>query len=134
MRYRVGSRGGERRQPAGRTRRRTRHRRCRSAHREKRSRGAWCRIGFFDRLDFMNRTVQSPGDALAGTPPAREDPVELATTPLLPEGFRVPASRWTPPSRVLRQRLETQPSLFAPGIFDPHGAELVMYHGLDAVY
>jgi len=24
--------------------------------------------------------------------------------------------------------------VFAPGIFDPHGAELVMYHGLDAVY
>jgi isocitrate lyase len=60
--------------------------------------------------------------------------VELARTPLLPEGFRVPASRWTPPSRVLRQRLETQPYVFAPGIFDPHGAELVMYHGLDAVY
>ncbi len=60
--------------------------------------------------------------------------MELATTPLLPEGYRVPASRWTPPSRVLRQKLDSQPYVFAPGIFDPHGAELIMYHGLDAVY
>jgi isocitrate lyase len=60
--------------------------------------------------------------------------MELATTALLPEGYRVPASRWTPSSRVLRQKLDSQPFVFAPGIFDPHGAELVMYHGLDAVY
>ena len=60
--------------------------------------------------------------------------MDLATTPLLPEGYRVPASRWTPPSRVLRQKLDSQPYVFAPGIFDPHGAELTMYHGLDAVY
>lgn len=60
--------------------------------------------------------------------------MELVSTPLLPEGFKVPASRWTPPSQVLRQKLDTQPYVFAPGIFDPHGAELVMYHGLDAVY
>jgi len=60
--------------------------------------------------------------------------MELATTPLLPEGYKVPASRWTPPSRVLRQKLDSQPYVFAPGIFDPHGAELTMYHGMDAVY
>jgi isocitrate lyase len=60
--------------------------------------------------------------------------MELATTPLLPEGFSVPSSRWTPPSQVLRQKLDAQPYVFAPGIFDPHGAELIMYHGLDAVY
>lgn len=60
--------------------------------------------------------------------------MELATTPLLPDGYLVPASRWTPPSQVLRQKLDAQPYVFAPGIFDPHGAELVMYHGLDAVY
>jgi isocitrate lyase len=60
--------------------------------------------------------------------------MELATTPLLPEGYKVPASRWTPPSQVLRQKLDAQPYVFAPGIFDPHGAELVMYHGMDAVY
>src|SRR5499427_4324257 len=63
-----------------------------------------------------------------------EDLMELATTPLLPEGFKVPRSRWIGPSQVLRQKLESQPYVFAPGIFDPHGAELVMYHGLDAVY
>jgi isocitrate lyase len=60
--------------------------------------------------------------------------MKLATTPLLPEGYQVPASRWTPPSRVLRQKLDSQPFVFAPGIFDPHGAELTMYHGHDAVY
>ena len=62
------------------------------------------------------------------------DLMELATTPLLPDGFKVPRSRWIGPSQVLRQKLESQPYVFAPGIFDPHGAELVMYHGLDAVY
>jgi isocitrate lyase len=59
---------------------------------------------------------------------------ELVATPLLPDGFTVPASRWTTPSEALRQRLDSQPYVFAPGVFDPHGAELVMYHGLDAVY
>ena len=60
--------------------------------------------------------------------------MELASTPLLPDGFQVPASRWTSPSEVLRRKLESQPYVFGPGVFDPHGAELVMYHGLDTVY
>jgi len=60
--------------------------------------------------------------------------MKLATTPLLPAGYQVPASRWMPPSQVLRQKLDSQPYVFAPGIFDPHGAELTMYHGHDAVY
>jgi isocitrate lyase len=60
--------------------------------------------------------------------------MELVSTPLLPSGFRVPASRWTHPSVTLRRKMETQPYVFGPGVFDPHGAELVMYHGLDAVY
>src|SRR5437588_9023889 len=60
--------------------------------------------------------------------------VDLMSTPLLPEGFKVPASRWTHPSEVLREKMATQPYVFGPGVFDPHGAELVMYHGFDAVY
>jgi isocitrate lyase len=60
--------------------------------------------------------------------------MELVSTPLLPGGFKVPASRWTHPSVVLRQKMEAQPYVFGPGVFDPHGAELVMYHGLDTVY
>jgi isocitrate lyase len=60
--------------------------------------------------------------------------MKLAPTPLLPAGYQVPDSRWTPPSRVLREKLDSQPYVFAPGIFDPHGAELTMYHGHDAVY
>jgi isocitrate lyase len=60
--------------------------------------------------------------------------MELVSTPLLPDGYQVPVSRWSPPSQVLRQKLDAQPYVFGPGVFDPHGAELVMYHGLDAVY
>jgi isocitrate lyase len=60
--------------------------------------------------------------------------MRLVSTPLLPEGFQVPDSRWTHPSVVLRRKMDSQPYVFGPGVFDPHGAELVMYHGLDAVY
>src|SRR5260221_12266291 len=60
--------------------------------------------------------------------------MQLVSTPLLPDGFKVPASRWTDPGTVLRRKLEAQPYVFAPGVYDPHGAELAMYHGTDAVY
>jgi isocitrate lyase len=30
--------------------------------------------------------------------------------------------------------MDDKPYVFGPGVFDPHGAELVMYHGFDAVY
>jgi isocitrate lyase len=60
--------------------------------------------------------------------------MDLRPTPLLPEGFMVPASRWEHPSKRLRNLLATKPYVFGPGIWDPHGAELVMYHGFDAVY
>jgi isocitrate lyase len=65
--------------------------------------------------------------------PTRER-VELAATPLLPDGFQVPASRWTHPSTRMRQLLETEPYLFGPGVYDPMGAQLAMYHGSKAVY
>jgi isocitrate lyase len=60
--------------------------------------------------------------------------LELAPTPLLPDGFVVPASRWTHPSKRMRHLLATEPYLFGPGIYDPFGAQLVMYHGFKAVY
>jgi isocitrate lyase len=60
--------------------------------------------------------------------------VDLASTPLLPDGFRVPASRWTHPSVRMRELLRTEPFLFGPGVYDPFGAQLVMYHGFKAVY
>src|SRR3954469_23611291 len=59
---------------------------------------------------------------------------ELAESPLLPPGFYVPRSRWTHPSTRMRELLETEPYLFGPGIYDPFGAQLVMYHGFKAVY
>src|SRR6266852_5501483 len=60
--------------------------------------------------------------------------MELTSTPLLPDGFTVPASRNEEPSRRLRRLLTTKPYVFGPGVYDPFGAELVMYHGFDAVY
>jgi isocitrate lyase len=61
-------------------------------------------------------------------------PDELVETPLLPAGFRVRSSRWIDPGTRMRRLLETEPYLFGPGIYDPHGAELAMYHGFKAVY
>jgi isocitrate lyase len=58
----------------------------------------------------------------------------LAETPLLPQGFTVPASRWTDPATRLRELLESEPFVFAPGIYDPHGAEIAMYHRATAIY
>ena len=60
--------------------------------------------------------------------------MELVSTPLLPEGYKVPASRNEDPSKRLRRLLATKPYVFGPGVYDPMGAELVMYHGFDAVY
>ena len=58
----------------------------------------------------------------------------LADTPLLPTGFVVPASRWTHPSTRMRELLRSEPYLFGPGIYDPMGAQLVMWYGFKAVY
>src|SRR3981081_705069 len=60
--------------------------------------------------------------------------MDLVSTPLLPQGFKVPASRNEDPSRRLRRLLATRPYVFGPGVYDPMGAELVMYHGFEAVY
>jgi 2-methylisocitrate lyase-like PEP mutase family enzyme len=60
--------------------------------------------------------------------------MDLVSTPLLPEGFQVAASRNEPPSRRLRRLLAEKPYVFAPGVYDPMGAQLLMYHGFDAVY
>ena len=65
---------------------------------------------------------------------ATETRQELVASPLLPEGFYIPQSRFTHPSTRMRQLLETEPYLFGPGIYDPLGAQLVMYYGFKAVY
>ncbi|MDP9319699.1 MAG: isocitrate lyase/PEP mutase family protein [Chloroflexota bacterium] len=62
------------------------------------------------------------------------DSQELVETPLLPPGYGVPVSRWTHPSVRMRQLLETEPYLFGPGVYDPMGAQLAMYHRFKAVY
>ena len=60
--------------------------------------------------------------------------IELVETPLLPKGFRVPKSRWINPSTRMRQLLDSEPYLFGPGIYDPMGAQMVMYYGFKAAY
>src|SRR5256714_14541531 len=64
----------------------------------------------------------------------KEGRIDLVDTPLLPQGFKVPASRNEDPSKALRRMLAEKPYVFGPGVYDPMGAELVMYHGFDAVY
>src|SRR6266404_8683224 len=59
---------------------------------------------------------------------------ELTETPLLPSGFKIPTTRYVHPSVRMRQLIETEPYLFGPGVYDPFGAQLAMYHGFKAVY
>jgi isocitrate lyase len=60
--------------------------------------------------------------------------VELVSTPLLPEGFYVPSTRFEHPSIRMRRLMETEPYLFGPGVYDPMTAQLVMYYGFKAIY
>src|SRR5436189_4797657 len=60
--------------------------------------------------------------------------MDLVATPLLPEGYKVPASRNENPSKRLRRLLASKPYVFGPGVYDPLGAELVMYYGFTSVY
>src|SRR5438128_9137521 len=84
-------------------------------------------------LRSRERVAAPPGRATSNSSKGVH-PMELVATPLLPDGFKVPASRNEDPSRRLRRLLATQPYVFAPGVYDPFGAELVMYHGFAAVY
>lgn len=59
---------------------------------------------------------------------------ELMETPLLPDGFLVPKSRFVHPSVRMRELLDSEPFLFGPGIYDPLGAQLAMYYGFKAAY
>src|SRR6059036_4182913 len=60
--------------------------------------------------------------------------MDLVATPLLPDGYKVPVSRREEPSKRLRRLLAEKPYVFAPGVYDPMGAQLVMYYGFKAVY
>ena len=86
----------------------------------------------------MTTTLTRPDAASPAIDPAGEGGVsattKLATTPLLPDGYYVPSSRWTRPSTRMRELLRTEPYLFGPGVYDPMGAQLAMYHGFKAVY
>src|SRR5256712_2108993 len=59
---------------------------------------------------------------------------QLVASPLLPDGVKVPASRFVHPSTRMRGLLDTEGFLFGPGVYDPMGAQLVMYYGFKAVY
>src|ERR687887_133893 len=60
--------------------------------------------------------------------------MELRQSPLLPPGFAVPASRWQHPSARLRDLLDDEPFVFAPGVYDPFTAQQAMYYRFPAVY
>src|SRR5207244_13610968 len=61
-------------------------------------------------------------------------PASVMSSPLLPEGYYVPATRNVNPSTRMRQLLQTEPYLFGPGVYDPMTAQLVMYYGFKAIY
>ena len=63
---------------------------------------------------------------------ARE--LDLRASPLLPDGFTLPSSRWIHPSTRLRALLASQPFVFAPGVYDPFTAQQAMYYEFPAVY
>src|SRR5947207_15347365 len=63
-----------------------------------------------------------------------EQKTELVTSPLLPDGFFIPSSRFIHPSTRMRRLLDTEPYLFGPGVYDPFGAQLAMYYKFKAVY
>ena len=71
---------------------------------------------------------------VAPTPLRAASSIKLVPTPLLPEGYTVPASRFEDPSTRMRRLLDTAPFVFGPGVYDPHGAELCMYYGFKSVY
>src|SRR5678810_667691 len=77
-----------------------------------------------------------PGRARVMTTEVAPPPVRtrLVPTPLLPDGYTVPASRFEDPSTRMRRLLDTEPFVFGPGVYDPHGAELSMYYGFKSVY
>jgi isocitrate lyase len=81
----------------------------------------------------MTTLVESEARAGA-SPDIPAEAARLASTPLLPAGFEVPASRWIHPATRFRELLRTEPYLFGPGVYDPMGAQLVMHHGFKAVY
>src|SRR4051812_43212132 len=81
----------------------------------------------------MTGTLTKPETRVEETS-VESTPVGLARTPLLPDGYVVPVSRWTRPSTRMRELLRTEPYLFGPGVYDPMGAQLAMYHGFKAVY
>jgi isocitrate lyase len=88
------------------------------------------------RPDVAQSVVPAAGEgdvATSGVSASTAEP-RLASTPLLPDGYYVPASRWTRPSTRMRELLRTEPYLFGPGVYDPMGAQLAMYHGFKAVY
>jgi isocitrate lyase len=81
-------------------------------------------------LTFQGGRVEPNGAASNG----QQGGPGLASTPLLPDGYVVPVSRWTHPSRRMRELLGSEPYLFAPGVYDPFSAQLAMYYGFKAAY
>jgi isocitrate lyase len=58
----------------------------------------------------------------------------LRPSPLLPDGYRIRATRSKRGSTHFRELLAERPFVFAPGVYDPMTAELAMYQRFDAIY
>ncbi len=82
----------------------------------------------------MTSTLDRPAPGVEETQVESSPGAGLAPTPLLPDGYHVPASRWTRASTRMRELLRTEPYLFGPGVYDAMGAQLAMWHGFKAVY
>jgi isocitrate lyase len=82
----------------------------------------------------MVTTTRGPVTRRPDPAAGRSSGPALAPSPLLPDGSEVPVTRWTHPAARFRELLRTEPYLFGPGVYDPMGAQLVMYHGFRAVY
>jgi isocitrate lyase len=84
--------------------------------------------------NFTNGHAATQAPSQSQSKPNGKTGAELVRTPLLPEGYYVPASRNVHPSTRMRQLMAKEPYLFGPGVYDPMTAQLVMYYGFKAVY
>lgn len=91
---------------------------------------------FNDPSPTSNSHAKANGHSRSSQPAASngQNARALIGTPLLPEGYYVPATRSIHPSKRMRELLASEPYLFGPGVYDPMTAQLVMYHGFKAIY
>src|SRR5438309_9678855 len=58
---------------------------------------------------------------------------QLVASPLLPDGFKLPASRFVHLSNRLRGLLDSEPCLYGLGVYGPIGRQLVQFYGIKSI-